>query len=403
MQKLLAVLLVVAANAFAAESDVRDSKLTLQAFGAVAASKFSRSVISTALDNPRDEIGFNRNTRFGLNVAYRYSDKLEAYSQLMTRRTPDQDYAQIDLLAVKYHFNDQSALYFGRVIMPTFLFSEQADVGVTYPWLEPPMNTYPLNPVKSLEGVRLIFRPESTNHRFQVDLYAGNGGSHFSNLRGASYNIYDAKLREGAGLNLELESKVNDDDRLDYRVRLGAVTGQVRLDTWSEVANSSLISPTAKGTSRLYTSYNLEQLQLYTAGLHLKFKGTELISEYALRKSSGVILSQPSALDPAVGPILPRTSVAYGTLLHRFGRFVPHYTYYKILENEGTLRPHPDVGVGNAALLDSITAHTFGLNYEVDPSVIVKAQVTMLKESWSNSASDLEGYLGSIGADFVFF
>ncbi len=367
----------------AAEMEVRDSKLSVQAFGAFAVSKVTTSKVTSGLENPGNDLNFSRVTRFGLNVSYRYSEELEAFSQLMARRRPGREAAQLDLLVLNYHVNDLFSVRVGREILPIFLFSEQADIGVTYPWFEPPMETYPMNSIKSLEGARFTYRPESEENRFQFDFYAGSGQTKFESSTGAHVATYEPSLREGFGLNIEMESKAQAPSDFAYRVRLGALTGKVKLAVAAEADLGGGL------TGRYFSTTDIGQLQLYTAGSLVKWMGTELISEYCLRQTKS--------------PTLPRAAAIYGTLLHHFGNWSPNYTFFRVLDLEGSLRPHPDAALGVTTLLKSISFHAVGLNYQLDPSVLIKIQAMKYREEYEDSGYYINTYQGSVGADFVFF
>jgi len=74
-----------------------------------------------------------------------------------------------------YQFNDDWGLRMGRYKGPFYMVSDYRDVGYAYPWVRPPEEVYSTNPIKSLNGLDLVFQKSHQNVNYLLEFYGGSG------------------------------------------------------------------------------------------------------------------------------------------------------------------------------------------------------------------------------------
>ena len=113
---------------------------------------------------------FLYNSILGLNLSYVFNDELTFYTQLTASGSQfysgaiSESYPlNFDIAMLNYHPYDWLNIRVGRQVMPVWMTSEQIDMGVTYPWIRPPMEVYALAPVKSATGLGIDFKNKFSN------------------------------------------------------------------------------------------------------------------------------------------------------------------------------------------------------------------------------------------------
>ena len=74
-----------------------------------------------------------------------------------------------------YQFNDDWGLRMGRYKGPFYMVSDYRDVGYAYPWVRPPEEVYSTNPIRSLNGLDLVFQKSHQNINYLLEIYGGSG------------------------------------------------------------------------------------------------------------------------------------------------------------------------------------------------------------------------------------
>src|SRR5665811_2522605 len=65
---------------------------------------------------------------------------------------------EVEFANVKYAFTTDAYIRVGRITLPTFLESENRDIGYTYAWIHPPIELYRQEPTNHLDGVDVSYR-----------------------------------------------------------------------------------------------------------------------------------------------------------------------------------------------------------------------------------------------------
>lgn len=132
----------------------------------------------------RHEQGVNhegslRGTRAGLNVTSRVSDRLTVASQLFNSIEEDNYVAHLDWAFARWQATDAVAVRAGKLKFPVGLVNEYVRVGVSYPWVEPPLVIYsrssdgPQATREGYTGADLLWSGEAGDWSLEADLFLG--------------------------------------------------------------------------------------------------------------------------------------------------------------------------------------------------------------------------------------
>ncbi len=151
-------------NAEAAEPD--QPKVTFGGFGSLGVSHSSMSMGDYTLDStiPKgaglsEDWSATNDTRIAGHLAAKFTPKVSAVLQLVAEYTAENSYKpEIEWANVKYAFTPDAYIRVGRIAVPTFLDSDNRDVGYTYVWIHPPVELYRQLAIAHSDGVDAMYR-----------------------------------------------------------------------------------------------------------------------------------------------------------------------------------------------------------------------------------------------------
>ncbi|HUW77019.1 MAG TPA: hypothetical protein VMV70_10085 [Gallionella sp.] len=98
-------------------------------------------------------------TRIAGHMAAQMSPRVSVVMQVDAEYHTGNSYApEVEFVNVKYALTPDSYVRAGRVALPTFLESENRDVGYTYAWIHPPVEVYRQEPVTHGDGLDFNYR-----------------------------------------------------------------------------------------------------------------------------------------------------------------------------------------------------------------------------------------------------
>lgn len=101
------------------------------------------------------------NSRFAAHLNANFTPKVSALLQIDTEYHADGTYRpEVEWLSVKYSFTPNFYMRVGRIALPTFMDSENWDVGYSYTWVTPPVDLYHQLSIPSSDGVDAMYRAE---------------------------------------------------------------------------------------------------------------------------------------------------------------------------------------------------------------------------------------------------
>jgi hypothetical protein len=309
--------------------------------------------------NIRDEIGFEQDSRVGLQVAAQINPKMNVTVQVLGRAREEDFDAFFDWGFVSYTASEAWELRAGKIKFPTFLISDYIEVGYAYPWIRPPQEVYTSNPLTAIAGADALFRARLGNGDLLLQPYVGTSrgqstvvpqfaieldnafmGGTFLGLDNGEVALVDFEAQNLIGIN----ASMNWDH---FSVRAGYLTIEVSADT---------------------LQVSQEDAEFWSVGGTMDLNNFIGYAEYFEREIKG-----------AANLGFPNQKGYYATLGYRFGKWMPHITYAKLDEN-GT---PSDCGnfCGEALQQDSIT---LGLRYELGAGAALKMEAQRVNPDNNN-------------------
>jgi len=137
-------------------------------FGSFGVSHSSQDLGDYVLDNsmPKgagrsSDWSVSNNTRAAVHLNATFTPKVSALFQVDSEYHSDGSYRpEIEWISVKYAFTPNSYVRVGRVVLPTFMDSENRDVGYSYTWVHPPVDLYHQLSIPSSDGIDAMYRSE---------------------------------------------------------------------------------------------------------------------------------------------------------------------------------------------------------------------------------------------------
>ncbi len=245
---------------------------------------------------------WNNDTILGLQTDYKIDDHSSMTAQFVSYGV--QDYQVVDTWAyATWKPTNSWQFRVGRQRVPFYMLSEQLDVGMSYPWVRPPVEMY-TNPVNSYDGISAKYTWMLGDWSGDLNFITGQAPSSsnspyiplgfiIKNIRGMTFNIYEGNWTFHGGANIGNVNLNLQDDK---------TPGQMFNNL------NQLLTAAGNGgiADQLASYYNLGTI--YDNGSLL------VMSEISdLRYSNGSILQ-----DPMDGYIL---------IGYHIGNFLPNFTY----------------------------------------------------------------------------
>jgi opacity protein-like surface antigen len=103
----------------------------------------------------------SNNSRIAAHLNANFTPKVSALLQIDSEYHADGTYRpEVEWFSVKYAFTPNFYMRVGRVVLPTFMDSENRDVGYSYTWVNPPVELYHQLSIPSSDGVDAMYRFE---------------------------------------------------------------------------------------------------------------------------------------------------------------------------------------------------------------------------------------------------
>ena len=302
--------------------------------------------------NIRDEIGFEQDSRVGLQVAAQINPKMNVTVQVLGRAREEDFDAFFDWGFVSYTASEAWELRAGKIKFPTFLISDYIEVGYAYPWIRPPQEVYTSNPLTAIAGADALFRSRLGSADLLVQPYVGTS-------RGQSTVVpQDALIKNAAFGNPLGLGNPGEIQFVDFEAQnLIGINSSLNWDHFSVRAGflSIEVSADALGVSQ-------EDAEFWSVGGTMDLNNFIGYAEYFEREIEG-----------GANLGFPNQKGYYATLGYRFGKWMPHLTYAKLDEN-GSPNSCGGAGqfpCGEALKQDSIT---LGVRYELGAGAALKAE-----------------------------
>jgi predicted porin len=103
----------------------------------------------------------SNNTRGAVHVTADFTPQVSAIFQVDSEYRYDGSYRpEVEWFNVKYAFTPDAYVRLGRIALPTFMDSDNRDVGYSFVWVHPPVDLYHQLSIPSSDGVDAMYRSE---------------------------------------------------------------------------------------------------------------------------------------------------------------------------------------------------------------------------------------------------
>ena len=312
-------------------------------------------------NNGISEDGSFYGTKFGLNVTSVVSDQMTVAAQMFSAIQEDNYHTHLDWAFARFDLSDAFAVRAGKIKYPVGIVNEYVDVGVSYPWIQPPLVIYSESPSgpqatrESYTGADVLWNTVSGDWTFGADLFSGQ------------VDLTGMTIKKMVGLT----ARADWNDAI--MVQASHYTGDMAPDD-----PTSMMGMMMDGKSHSAT----------VAGVKMDWHNIVAYAESAKVK-----------MDVTMMGITPMNSDSwYATLGYRFmGRYLPHYTYQKWDQDDG----------------DGQEISTIGFNYSVSTNAVVKLEYSNIKTDGTGlfvdssvppvpTAPSGDVKMTSVGVDVVF-
>ncbi|MGC2047750.1 MAG: porin, partial [Gallionella sp.] len=163
---LIVLLGLFASIANAETAETGKPRVTFDGFGTLGVSHSSMKSGDYVLDSsiPKgpglsEDWSFGNDSRIAVHLAADLTPKISAVLQVVSEyHTPNTYEPEVEWANVKYAFTPDLYIRFGRIALPTFMHSDNRDIGYTYVWIHPPLELYRQLPISHSDGVDAMYR-----------------------------------------------------------------------------------------------------------------------------------------------------------------------------------------------------------------------------------------------------
>lgn len=312
--------------------------------------------------NMTDDIGFEQDSRVGLQISAEINPQISVTAQLLGRAREEDYDAFFDWGFVSYAINETFTVRGGKLKFPTFLISDYFEVGYAYPWIRPPQEVYYSNPLTAISGIDLLWRmrlgasdiliqpyigtsrgQETLVPQFAQEVNAAAGGA-FGLAPPGEIDFVDFEAQNLIGINTSLGWE-------GVTLRAGYLTTDVKAQDLGVIA--------------------ADTADFWSVGATVDWRNIVSYAEYFEREIDGLA---------NLG--FPNQKGYYLTLGYRLGKFLPHVTYANLEDNDnpigscGTVAGFGAVPCGEPLEQDSIT---LGLRYELGTGAALKLEAQRMQ------------------------
>ncbi|MCC2616402.1 topoisomerase IV [Aestuariibacter halophilus] len=337
-----------------------------------------------------DDIGFDQESLFAIQVSGDINSKMTATGQVMARGSDDYD-AEFEWAYLTYQATDNTSISAGRLRMPLFRYSASSDVGYSYHWVTAPRAVYAVD-FNNIDGVR-------------VD-YSDYAGSWEYNLQAALGTVNsDVGGAELDGDNTILVSAEATYDWFKIRGVYARSKATLDLSTADSVnlqaANAALAALPGLGLGALEDAMQMRDDTGEFFGLGIEVDTFEWF-----------ISAEITSIE-IEDSFNPKDTSYYVTAGMRFGAFTPSLTYENKDGTEGLkfqsllsdvpaqLQPTA-AGIVNGiqmAQQEEYDVLTLGIRYDYDTNIALKADLSRYSDDvYANADSTLM----RVGVNYVF-
>lgn len=121
----------------------------------------------------------------GVQGTAKITPRLTAVMQIISEQNYDKTYRpHVEWANIQYQATPDISVRAGRIVLPTFLFSDSQKVAYTHPWVRPPLEIYHMVPVTASDGVDASYRTHVNEITNAININIGKSNNKLANDRG---------------------------------------------------------------------------------------------------------------------------------------------------------------------------------------------------------------------------
>ena len=240
-----------------------------------------------------------------------------------------------------YQFNTDWGLRMGRFKGPFYMISDYRDVGYAYPWVRPPEEVYSTNPIKSINGLDLVFQKTVSNVNYLLEIYGGSGNN--ETLVNANLAPFFCSTCDPADVAFPFETY----NSVGFNASIGTDAITFRAGYYSTKVNAAVPPP--------FNPIDGDSGTFAGLGIIVDWHNIVLYSEYVQRDTDNTF---------ELNVAFPDQNAWYVTLGYRFWSFLPYVTVAEIDEGKDATP---------FALRQSSIA--LGLRWDIDDAADIKFEI----------------------------
>jgi hypothetical protein len=161
----IALLCIFACITNAKAGETNQPKVIFDGFGSLGVSHSSMHMGDYTLDStiPKgaglsEDWSTTNDTRIAGHLVAQFTPKVSAVLQVVSEYTAENTFQpEVEWANVKYAFTPDTYIRIGRIVLPTFLDSDNRDVGYTYVWIHPPLELYRQVAITHSDGIDAMY------------------------------------------------------------------------------------------------------------------------------------------------------------------------------------------------------------------------------------------------------
>ena len=329
-----------------------------------------------------DDIRFENDSRFGLQISSEISKDMEVVGQLLAKGSNQNYNAVVEWAYVDYQFSKMASIRAGKIKESVFLISDYIEVGYAYPWIRPPAEVYSNNPLNTVNGMELLIQIPVGKNSLSLQPYLGTNSEDIPGTNGAGQFEATGIM----GIDIKFSGR-------GYSFHVSSLTTDVTTQG-AFVAPANLTPPPGTPAFIRNVSFDLRAkgtAKLTSVGFTADINDIVAYAEMQSRDETG-----------AIDALFPDQDSHYVTLGYRVGKWLPHITIAAIDGEEGANKAAVtcvDVQACGVAPVGQFLFNgsfpyaeqkstTFGVRYELNDSAALKFEHQIIDiESKNNTAT----------------
>ncbi len=286
----------------------------------------------------------SRESNIGIQFATDISDKMDMTVVLSMRGGANQKYnVETEWAYANYRISNDLSLRIGKVKGPFYMVSDYKDVGYAYPWATPPEEVYSTNPIRSVNGLDLVYQTNISNMSILAEVYIGGGTSTTflppKSVQGGAFTTLNIPITTAVGTQADFVTR----NMLGFNASLTYEGIAFRIGYFNTKVDFGADTDLDGAFGGIGITVDVNDIVVY--------------SEYIVRDT-----------DPKLTGAFPDQKAYYITAGYRIGDYLPYATIAKI-----------DKGKDSSPFALVQESVALGIRAEIDESAALKFEIASKK------------------------